>query len=342
MQQPNWITELGVAVEERLRGFFRGKTEQAATVSPHGSELVSAIERLTMRGGKRLRPVVLYAGCHAIDTDLQLERVTTAAAGLELLHSYLLIHDDWMDQDDRRRGGPSIHAGLRASLSDEHLADSLAILCGDLACAYSWELMQQARFPPGRQQEAMVELGTMHREVIYGQQLDLLSYPDVSLIHHLKTGSYTVRGPIRLGAILADASEAELGTLTGFAEPLGIAFQLRDDLLGIFGNSEKLGKDVGNDLRAGKNNAVVAEARELLQGNQLQALQQVLGNRRADLREVGAVVELLRQCGAGKRVEDRMQQMVEQAQQELQKGSIRPEGTELLLQLIDLLVVRDR
>ncbi len=342
MQEPNWIAELRAAVEERLRGFFEEKKRQAQETSPRGSELVGAIERLTTRGGKRLRPLVLCAGCRAVDPGVPLERVVQAAAGLELLQSYLLIHDDWMDGDDRRRGGPSVHADLRASLSDKHLADSLAILCGDLASGFSWELLEQAPFPHGRRQEAMAVLGSMHREVIYGQQLDLLGHPDVSLIHHLKTGSYTVRGPLRLGAILADASEEELRALDRFAEPLGIAFQLRDDLLGIFGNSEKIGKVAGNDLRAGKNNAVVAEARTLLRGSELEALRQVLGNRRAGARKVGAAVELLRRSGARERVEERMLQMVRQAREDLQKSTIRPEGTELLLQLVQLLVVRDR
>ena len=342
MQQPNWISELADAVEESLRRFFQEKKAEAATTSPQGNELVGAIERLTMRGGKRLRPLVLYAGCRAIDPGLPLERVTAAAAGLELLQSYLLIHDDWMDQDDWRRGGPSVHADLRTSLSDKHLADSLALLCGDLACAFSWELLEKAPYPHGRRLQAMAELATIHREVIYGQQLDLIGHPDVSLIHHLKTGTYTVCGPIRLGAILADASEAELGALSRFAEPLGVAFQLRDDLLGIFGNSKRLGKEVGNDLRTGKNNAVVAEALKLLRGSELEALQQLLGNRRASAREVGTVVELLRQCGAGERIEERIQRMVRQAGEDLKKSAIRPDRTKGLIQLMQLLVVRDR
>jgi len=341
MPQPHWISELTAAVEERLRRFFQEKKGQAQGLSPRTAELIGAIERLTMRGGKRLRPLVLYAGFRAVDPEGALSRVVEAAAGLELLQSYLLTHDDWMDRDDRRRGGPSVHADLRAGLADQHLADSLAILCGDLACGFSWELFHNAPFPHGRRQEAMAELGTMHREVIYGQQLDLLGDADVKLIHHLKTGSYTVRGPLRLGAILADGSQAELEALTRFGAPLGIAFQLCDDLLGIFGDSRKLGKQAGNDLRAGKNNAVVSEARKLLQGDDLEALLQVLGNKRAGARRVARVVELLRKSGAGERVQERMQQMAEQARRELETASLRPEGAGLLLELIDRLVVRD-
>lgn len=341
MQQPHRISELTAAVEERLRGFFREKKGQAQELSPRATELIGAIERLTMRGGKRLRPVVLYAGFRAVDPQGALSRVVEAAAGLELLQSYLLTHDDWMDRDDRRRGGPSVHADLRAGVSDRHLADSLAILCGDLACGFSWELFHNVPFPHGRRQEAMAEIGTMHREVIFGQQLDLLGDADVKLIHHLKTGSYTVRGPLRLGAILADSSRAELEALTLFGAPLGIAFQLRDDLLGIFGDSRRLGKQAGNDLRAGKNNAVVFEARNLLRGDELEALLQVLGNKRASARRVARVVELLRDSGAGERVRKRIQQMVEQARRELGKAPLRPEGAGLLLELIDRLVVRD-
>lgn len=341
MEKPSWISELTAAVEERLRRFFEEKKRQAQEVSPRAVELIGAIDRLTTRGGKRLRPVVLGAAYRAVDPAGSLDRVVEAAAGVELLQSYLITHDDWMDQDDRRRGGPSVHADLRTAVSDRHLADSLAILCGDLACAYSWELFHDAPFPHGRRQEAMAELGTMHCEVIFGQQLDLLGDADVKRMHHLKTGSYTVRGPLRLGALLADAGPAEMDTLTRFGAPLGVAFQLRDDLLGIFGDSRKLGKQVGNDVQAGKNNAVVSEARKLLQGDDLQALEKVLGNREAGASELQSAVELIRRCGAGDRVQERLQQMVRQAREELARGPLRPDGTGPLLQLVELLVVRD-
>jgi geranylgeranyl diphosphate synthase, type I len=284
----------------------------------------------------------LVAGFRSVCDDADLEKTIEACAAIELLQTYLLVHDDWMDQDEERRGGPSLHCKLRASLGDRHLGDSLAVLAGDLASGYAWELLSRAPFPERRVHEAFTVYGAMHQEVVFGQQLDLMGYPEVEAMYRLKSGSYTVRGPLRLGALLADADEGRLTELARFSEPLGIAFQLRDDLLSVFGTNQTQGKRKGGDLRAGKNTLLVAEAKKSWRPPALKVLHQVLGNRHASDAEVKEATELLESSGARRRVEERLEQLLSEASAHLQKCSLREPGVVMLGELVGLLGIRDR
>jgi geranylgeranyl diphosphate synthase, type I len=266
------VSDVRGAVEARLEVILADAVD---AVRPCGDDSVAAIDALRalcMRGGKRFRPVLVAAAAEACGGDHANEAVVLAGAAIELLQAYLLIHDDWMDGDEVRRGGPSVHAMLRATYGDAHHGDAAAILAGDFASA----LAQQALFAMPLAPERVIEAGRafarVQREVIAGQLIDLRGDSDqdgesaqgadrstrVESMHDLKTGSYTVRGPLSIGAILAGASAEQRAALDRFAAPLGIAFQLRDDLLGTFGDPRATGKPAGNDVRRGKRTALVA------------------------------------------------------------------------------------
>ena len=267
---PELVALVKISVEAHLAALLE---EAVAAMGPCGVDAVAAIEALralTMRGGKRFRPVLVAAAYEACAGEgaggegrarSLSEAVVCAGAAIELLQSYLLIHDDWMDGDDVRRGGPSVHALLRRTFGDASAGDAAAILAGDYAAA----LAQQALFAMPLASDRVVEAGRafarIQREVIAGQLLDMrgeASDAHVESMHDLKTGSYTVRGPLALGAILAGASAEQRAALDRFAAPRGVAFQLRDDLLGTFGDPKATGKPAGNDLRRGKRTALVA------------------------------------------------------------------------------------
>jgi geranylgeranyl diphosphate synthase, type I len=245
-----------------------------------------------------------------------------------------------MDGDEERRGGPSVHAALGARLGDRALGASLAILTSDIAGGFAWELIASAPFPSARTREAMLAFGQMHFEVVAGQQLDLLGHTNVELVHQLKTGSYTVRGPLRLGALLADASAEQLAALERFGTPLGVAFQLRDDLLGTFGAHGEVGKPVGNDLRAGKRTALIAEARTTLDADQTRALERVLGNAQASDAEVAEVTRVLLASGARERLEARALALLAEADAVLATAPLAAPGVALLRTLAARLVQR--
>lgn len=339
--QHSWTSDVAGRVNERLSVLFEDKRALARRTSDAAPKLVDAIAELTMRGGKRVRPCALYAGYRCI-TDRDAERATVdAGAALELLQSYLLIQDDWMDGDEERRGGPSVHAALTREYGDAHRGAALAMLAGDLACGLSWELIKDAPFPEARLREGIGAFAQMHWEVVCGQQLDVIEHPDVGLVHHLKSGSYTVRGPLQLGAILAGGNEPQLETLARFGQPVGIAFQLRDDLLGTFGDPGRTGKSAGNDLRAGKFTSLIAEARTCLEGEQLAVLEAALGKREATEEQVEAARALLAECGARARVEARMSALLDEADNALHGSALADEGVELLRDLTRQLASRE-
>jgi geranylgeranyl diphosphate synthase type I len=341
MKSPAWTTEVKDLTNARLQAFFAEKCYEAEGLSPRAGELVDEIAALTMRGGKRLRAAVLSAGYHCVSGTPKLHLIADVCAAIELLQTYLLVHDDWMDQDDERRGGPSMHSRLGAIHKDTHLGDSLAVLAGDLASGYAWELLNRAAFPERRIREAFAVYEAMHQEVVFGQQLDLLGFQDVELMYSLKSGSYTVRGPLRLGAIFGDANDSQLAELDRFSAPLGVAFQLRDDLLSVFGDNQTFGKRKGNDLRAGKNTLLVAEAKKSWKPPALKVLHSVLGNRQASDAEVAQATELLKNSGAQERVEQRLDQLLQQARDVLHEGVLNRPGIAMLGELIELLGVRD-
>lgn len=338
-----WLAEAVARTDARLSALFADKRSLAAGTSPEATELVEALQALTMRGAKRLRAAALHAGYSAVaGPSADPARTTDACAALELLQSYFLIQDDWMDGDEQRRGGPAVHAALSRARGDAQLGASLSILASDLGCGMAFELLACAPFPPARRREAIEAFGAMHFEVVCGQQLDLLGHADVSLVHRLKTGSYTVRGPLTLGALLADASAAQLRALEAFAEPLGLAFQLRDDLLGVFGSSATTGKPVGADLRAGKRTALLADARPLLDATGTALLDTVLGNAHATDAEVAAATEALARCGTRERLESRLAGLLAQALGALDTNVLDRAGAAMLRSLAERLVQRER
>ena len=325
-----WASEVKAGVEERLHAFFVTERARAIAIAPEAEALHEAVRSLTMRGGKRLRPAVLYAAYRSVTQSGGLGDVVDAGAGLEVLQSYLLIHDDWMDGDDERRGGPSVHAAFGAD-HDAHQAASLAILAGNLACAWSWRLF-------GSDPAVLEVVQRMHEEVLIGQQLDLLAVEDVSRMQQLKTGSYTLRGPMALGAVLGGATAAQARSLTSFATPLGEAFQIRDDLLGTFGDPSDTGKSAGNDLRAGKRTALVLAAEQT--GAELSALASVFGVADATDEAVASARALLERVGAKQTVEERLAKLLDQARAELDGAPLAEPGVTMLRELADKLAYR--
>jgi geranylgeranyl diphosphate synthase type I len=293
MDIESWMGDIRRRVDGILERFFESKCEEATRLSPQAIELVTEVRDLTMRGGKRLRPIVTAAAYRAASGATDLTPTFEVGAALELLQTYLLIHDDWMDEDNERRGGPAVHYAFQEKHGDSHLGASLGILAGDLASTFGWELLLRGSFPEARRDEGLALFVRIQKEVFAGQQLDLMTDGDVERMHDLKTGSYTTRGPAELGGILANADAASIESLRRWAAPLGVAFQLRDDLLGTFGNVQQTGKP-GDDLRHGKHNAVVAAFRRLRPSEAERAvLEGVWGRAEATDEEVCAATEVL-------------------------------------------------
>ncbi len=301
----NWKGKVRNGVEHCLKEFLSQELESHHELPASTRELVRVVQDLTLRGGKRMRPMVTAAAMHAVNPTAPLEPMYAVGAALELLQSYFLIHDDWMDGDVERRGGPAVHTLYEQSLSP-HDAASVAILAGDLAGAYAHEMLAKAPVNGDAMVRLLQAFTQMERDVIFGQELDLQGTEQVEAMYALKTGAYTVRGPTALGAILGGASPTEVGALCEFAHPAGVAFQLRDELLGTFGDPSQTGKPAGNDLRAGKVTCLVQYARAHVPPDSWNVVQNVLGRRDAPDGEINTAIRLLESCGARTHVEGRL------------------------------------
>jgi len=327
-------------VDQRLRGFLETRLDVARRHGPEVLEMVSAVRDLCLRGGKRLRPALLVAGYRAASERAALEPALDAGVALELLQAYLLIHDDWMDGDLVRRGGPAVHAHLAKRFRSEHKGHASGILAGDYAAAVALEALSQVEMKPSAALAAFACFAEMQLDAIAGQQLDLIGGDyDVELAYQLKTGSYTVRGPLRLGAILASAGPKTLLALDRFALPIGVAFQLRDDLLSAFGEPKQTGKPLGNDLRAGKRTALLAAGLKLSRGKDLKALKSAIGNTEASDTQLRAALSVLETSGARATIEERIAELTRAGLAELGRGVSR-QGVELLSGATEALTAR--
>ncbi|MCF3963731.1 polyprenyl synthetase family protein [Streptomyces fuscigenes] len=300
-----------------LRGFLDAK-ERAAP----GGELpyLTTTLRTMLTGGKRLRSVLCVYGWYAAGRPPEpLETAIHAAASLELFQVFALVHDDVMDDSDTRRGQPSAHRALAAAYTDsggpgaraEAHGMGAAVLLGDLALVWSDELLHTAGLKPRRLAEVLPLVSEMRSEVMYGQLLDLCTTGrrpsgDVDAALHViryKTAKYTMERPLQIGAALAGGSPEVLEACSAFGIPLGEAFQLRDDLLGVFGDPARTGKPTLDDLREGKATVLMAHAVRNASTAQLKLLRKRVGD--PDLSEQQAVLvrEILEDTGAREAVE---------------------------------------
>jgi geranylgeranyl diphosphate synthase type I len=194
------------SVEERLAATLERRITTARKRGPDVEAVAGALSDLALRGGKRMRCVLLAAAYEAHGGEGGIDVVAPACVALELLQTYLLSHDDWMDGDDVRRGGPSVPAVMRLRFSGAR-ADAMSILAGDLAAAWARGALFDVALPSERVVQAAAELARVEEDVVEGQVLDVgngaCDLAAVEAMHALKTSSYTVRGPVAIGARLA-------------------------------------------------------------------------------------------------------------------------------------------
>jgi geranylgeranyl diphosphate synthase type I len=296
------------AVEAELAARLGGAVERWEA---HGvGTTASALADLVLRGGKRLRAGLVVAAWWAVRPRSSATPAVFGAAALELLHAYLLVQDDWMDGDDQRRGGPSVHAALGALLGDAAKGAASALLASDLGLGLALQSLLDAPVPSARIQQALGHLLAEHERVLIGQQLDLLGGTRrIETMHELKTASYSFRAPLLVGAALAGADARVERALARFAAPVGVAFQLRDDLLGVFAPSDLTGKPFAGDLREGKTTAVTAAARRALRGRAARRFERTWGCRDAGASALRETVADMAQAGVRASVERRIAEL---------------------------------
>jgi geranylgeranyl diphosphate synthase type I len=344
---PPSLLEIAARVEARVDAVLAAELARWSAVDPSLVEPITCLRDL-VPGGKRLRPAFChwsYVGAGGEDEAL----VTDVGAGLELLHVFALIHDDVMDGSDLRRGRPTAHHAFDGRHRREgwrgeprRFGEGVAILIGDLAFAYADALLTAV--PPA----ARAVWNELRIELNIGQYLDLLGAArgDVDLattqrISTYKSGKYTVERPLHLGAALAGRLD-ELGEpLSRYGLPLGEAFQLRDDLLGAFGDSDATGKPVGDDLREGKPTPLLAMARTRASAAEAEILDEI-GSSELDAEHLVNIQEALRATGAPEQIEAHIRDLTDQAIEAARGLAISAEARNELIELATYVAFRDR
>jgi geranylgeranyl diphosphate synthase type I len=330
-------------VDKALAAFLAGQRALLSGIDPALAELSDTLEAFVLGGGKRLRPAFAYWGYRgAGGTDA--DPVVAAVAALELVQASALIHDDLMDRSDTRRGVPSAHrrfearhtaAGWRGGSAA--FGDSAAILLGDLALVWSDEMLHTSGVGAAELTRARPVFDEMRTEVTVGQYLDVLTQAtgDTSLeragkVARFKSAKYTVERPLLLGAALAGADHAVRNSYSLFGLPLGEAFQLRDDVLGMFGDPAQTGKPAGDDLREGKRTYLVAEAFAALADGPRAELDAGLGDQGLDDAGVERLRTLILQSGALAATERRIDELTAASMAALAEAPIEPSAREVL------------
>jgi geranylgeranyl diphosphate synthase, type I len=272
--------ELAGAVTDQLRGYLRDRRSDAAYIGTDYAELTAALEEFVLRGGKRLRPAFAYWGWRGV-ADPSADPVDPSKlrlfSALELLHACALVHDDVIDASATRRGLPTVHRLFadkhrRSNWhgSSEQFGVSAAILLGDLALVWADDVVATTDLSTDAHQRVRRVWSAIRTEVLGGQYLDIVaessgaeSVASAMTVNIYKTASYTISRPLQFGAAAAADRPDVLAAFHELGTNLGVAFQLRDDVLGVFGDPAVTGKPTGDDLRSGKRTVLLAEAVEL-------------------------------------------------------------------------------
>lgn len=342
-------------IDCELEKFFDLEEEKAKKISFYCAEIVRVVRDITMRGGKRVRAATMYHSYIAF-SGKDLKKAMYCAMSMELMQTYLLIHDDIMDDSDMRRGGPSVHYIYKeiynkkfSGSKSKEFGNAMAILAGDLAHTFGNNIISSSGFDEKKTSRALFELSKMYEKEYFGQLLDIyselldnISERDVFLIHQLKTSPYTFDGPCKIGAILAGAKEKEIKKIENYSIPLGVAFQVQDDILGVFGTEEKIGKPVLSDLQEGKKTLLIIDALNKADEDQAKTLIRLLGKTTTAYSDLERVREIIQDTGALEKSKKIAKEYVNKAIKSLKSINFsNPDGTNFLIEIADYMVDRE-
>lgn len=336
-------------VDSALAVFLDTRSASLAEVGADLAPVTAAARAFVLDGGKRLRPTFAYWGWRSTRPASADDRaLMMAAASLELLHACALVHDDVMDASQTRRGRPAAHAAFAAlhrssswTGDAEVFGTAAAILLGDLLLSWADAMFTAAGLPEPRVRSTRQVWDDMRELVMAGQYLDVLvqargefSASDALRVAKYKTSKYTVEGPLHLGAAAAGAPPAVFVALSEYGLPLGEAFQLRDDVLGVFGDPTRTGKPAGDDLLEGKQTLLVALAMDKASDTQAALLLSCLGDRALPEDQIAALREVIVSTGALEHVERRIAVRAGEARKALRTNAISDDAKAALEALV--------
>ncbi|MCX5999867.1 MAG: polyprenyl synthetase family protein [Chloroflexi bacterium] len=352
------LEEFRLRVNDALEKYVGEKASALKKVDALGEEAGSLMENFILRGGKRIRAAFTYYGYRAVGGDEE-DHILLPSASIEILHSFFLIHDDIIDKSDLRRGLPTIHEeyksrynkrGLLAGLDESdktHFGSSMAIMVGDICFSLAYEALVDSEFEPGRVLEALRTMHEVLRFTGVGEMQDIVeatarkaTEEQVLRMNYLKTAKYTVEGPLHLGAVLHGTTPDVLDAFSKYAVPVGIAFQIHDDVLGVFGTEEDMGKPIGSDIREGKQTLLTIRAFDGASPSQKVRLEALMCNPAVTEADVAEVRRIIEDTGALDYSRAKELALVEEGKRAISRADIREDVRDILLGMADIMIER--
>jgi len=344
-------------LDPKIGAYFDKAIEEANKEDVFVTDALRYGKTLMLAGGKRLRSAFMYYGYLGAGGTEE-DKILSASMSIEFIHAFLLVHDDIIDQDDMRHGVATFHrhyADIGEKLFPEkdkkRFGDSIAIIMGDMLGAFGNDIIFSSDFPLEQKFQALSKLQKIVSYTVIGQARDIYmefqgsaSEAEILSMYRNKTARYTVEGPLHLGAILAGASEEILAGLSAYAIPLGIAFQIQDDILGIFGTTERLGKPVGSDIQEGKITLLVSRALRDGTPEQKKRLMEILSlEERLTEKGIEEFREIIRTTGALESNKQLAAQYIEEGKQSLRalEGKLHPRAYDFLFSVAEYMMKRE-
>jgi geranylgeranyl diphosphate synthase type I len=350
------LKHVATGVDKVILQLIQEESKTSNKISPLIEDVLKRIVNLTAKGGKRLRAAFMYHS-YILFNGKDSEEILKTSAFIEIIHTWLLIHDDLMDRANLRRGYLTLHKvysdiykhKMLNNRGAKHFGVSQAVNIGDLFSQWGTKILVDSSFNPELKIRALSKANRNLMDVAYGQILDVYEEVEgdideeyVLQVYLYKTGYYTYETPLHVGAILAGAQDSDLETLTKYALPGGIAFQIIDDIIDMFAGYKKTGKLPGVDIKEGKQTLLTYYAKRNATEQQKKILKNALGNRGIKKEDIEDVKKVMIDTGALEYSQKKAKKYLRKSTKALEsiQKNVNPEGLDFLKGINDLMYER--
>lgn len=343
------LTNFQKEFQKTFQNYWHQKQQQIKDLDPNGKLFYEALANYSLQGGKRTRPALFYYTYQCFSSD-RLDQVLQLSLALELMQTNLLIHDDIMDEAQLRRGHTTLHRHFQMSQSyfTPRYGESIATLAGSAAGYLGAQVIIDSPFNPAIRNQALGLYSQVMLDECYGQMLDItfsfqktISPEQVYEVHRNKTSRYTTELPMGLGAIIAGQDSQDVQDIIELAKKIGIAFQLYDDILGVFGQEEAMGKSATADISEGKKTLLLTWAYKQADPAQKTTLDQIVGQKNISKEQLQQVQHIFRETGSLQESQRQIRQLTDEVLETINNKNWRSPGKRFIIDLIEYFIDRE-
>lgn len=342
----NYLSNYSQRIDKYLDSFFRQKIAEAKKIDSLAVDVVKTLKTY-VKGGKKVRGALAILG-YKIAGGQSDKDIIPVSAAVEIMHSALLIHDDFIDSDELRRGKPTVHE-IYALGHSKHYGSSIALVIGDLGIFFANQIILNSEFPAQKINKALSQFQNLLIKTGHGEILDIafdfkdaIFWKDIEKVRIYKTALYTFVMPAQTGAILAGANSRILRAMQKYGLPVGLAFQLRDDYLGIFGDSKITGKSTQSDIAEGKKTFLFVKALELAKEKEKAFLSKWYGSKNLDSKKITEIKKIIKDSGAVDFSEEMSRKFVEKGKSRAQAITGKKKYQKVLFGIADFTIARKK